>query len=79
MFFVYFRAQILYRLEQYQDCYNLYRDVVKNTTDEYEDERKANMAAVVANLAALNPVRITYTYLLLGNICYMKVVLTTIC
>lgn len=52
------RAQILYRLEQYQDCYNLYRDIVKNTTDEYEDERKANMAAVVANLAALNPVSV---------------------
>ncbi|KAJ8732278.1 hypothetical protein PYW08_015008 [Mythimna loreyi] len=49
------RAQILYRLEQYQECYNLYRDIVKNTTDEYEDERKANMSAVVANLAALNP------------------------
>ncbi|XP_053602783.1 signal recognition particle subunit SRP72 isoform X2 [Plodia interpunctella] len=49
------RAQILYRLEQYQDCYNLYREVVKNTTDEYEDERQANMASVVANLAALNP------------------------
>ncbi|XP_048485172.1 signal recognition particle subunit SRP72 [Plutella xylostella] len=49
------RAQILYRLEQYQDCYNLYRDLVKNTNDEYEDERKANMAAVVANLAELNP------------------------
>ncbi|CAH2075016.1 unnamed protein product, partial [Iphiclides podalirius] len=49
------RAQILYRLEQYQDCYNLYREIVKNTTDEYEDERKANMSAVVANLAALNP------------------------
>ncbi|XP_041976354.1 signal recognition particle subunit SRP72 [Aricia agestis] len=48
------RAQILYRLEQYQDCYNLYRDIVKNTTDDYEDERKANMAAVVANLASLN-------------------------
>lgn len=51
-----FRAQILYRLEQYQDCYNLYRDIVKNTTDDYEDERKANMSAVVANLAELNPV-----------------------
>ncbi|KOB68347.1 Signal recognition particle subunit SRP72 [Operophtera brumata] len=49
------RAQILYRLEQYQDCYNLYRDLVKNTTDDYEDERQANMAAVVANLAAVNP------------------------
>ncbi|XP_063531876.1 signal recognition particle subunit SRP72 [Cydia strobilella] len=49
------RAQILYRLEQYQDCYNLYRDIVKNTTDDYEDERKTNMAAVVANLGALNP------------------------
>ncbi|CAH2991994.1 unnamed protein product [Chilo suppressalis] len=49
------RAQILYRLEQYQECYNLYRDLVKNTTDDYEDERKTNMAAVVANLATLNP------------------------
>ncbi|CAG4936909.1 unnamed protein product [Colias eurytheme] len=49
------RAQILYRLEQYQDCYNLYRDIVKNTTDDYEDERKANMSAVVANLGAINP------------------------
>lgn len=49
------RAQILYRLEQYQDCYNLYRDIVKNTTDDYEDERNANVAAVVANLTALNP------------------------
>ncbi|XP_063620945.1 signal recognition particle subunit SRP72 [Cydia splendana] len=49
------RAQILYRLEQYQDCYNMYRDIVKNTTDDYEDERKTNMAAVVANLGALNP------------------------
>ncbi|CAH2232448.1 jg19381 [Pararge aegeria aegeria] len=49
------RAQILYRLEQYQDCYNLYRDIVKNTTDDYEDERKANMSAVVSNLAALTP------------------------
>lgn len=58
------RAQILYRLEQYQDCYNLYRDIVKNTTDEYEDERKANMSAVVANLAALNPVSISLTLFL---------------
>lgn len=55
-----FRAQILYRLEQYQDCYNLYRDIVKNTTDDYEDERKANMAAVVANLGSLNPVSIRF-------------------
>ncbi|XP_050677832.1 signal recognition particle subunit SRP72 [Leptidea sinapis] len=49
------RAQILYRLEQYQECYNLYREIVKNSTDEYEDERKTNMSAVVANLAELNP------------------------
>ncbi|VVD04130.1 unnamed protein product [Leptidea sinapis] len=49
------RAQILYRLEQYQECYNLYREIVKNSTDEYEDERKTNMSAVVANLGELNP------------------------
>ncbi|CAG9560178.1 unnamed protein product [Danaus chrysippus] len=48
------RAQILYRLEQYQECFNLYRDIVKNTDDDYEDERKANLSAVVANLAAIN-------------------------
>lgn len=45
------KAQVLYRLEQYDDCYNLYRDIVKNSTDDYEEERTTNMSAVAANLA----------------------------
>lgn len=35
---------------------------MKNSTDEYEDERQANMAAVVANIGALNPVSIHINY-----------------
>ncbi|KZC12385.1 PREDICTED: signal recognition particle subunit SRP72 [Dufourea novaeangliae] len=44
------RAQILYRLERYEECFSLYRDIIKNS-HEYEDEREANLAAVVVNLA----------------------------
>lgn len=44
------KAQVLYRLEEYEDCYSLYRDIVKNSSDDYEDERTTNMSAVVANL-----------------------------
>lgn len=49
------KAQILYRLENYDDCFEVYRDVIKNATDDYEDEREANLAAVMANLAVDNP------------------------
>lgn len=45
------RAQVLYRLEQYEDCFDAYRDIIKNSNDEYEDERAANLSAVAANLA----------------------------
>ncbi|XP_025107993.1 signal recognition particle subunit SRP72-like [Pomacea canaliculata] len=43
-------AQVLYRLEQYQECYTLYKDLLKNTQDEFDAERQTNMAAVVAAL-----------------------------
>ncbi|XP_075223088.1 signal recognition particle 72 isoform X2 [Lycorma delicatula] len=43
-------AQILYRLERYDDCFDVYRDIIKNTTDDYEDERETNLSAVVANM-----------------------------
>lgn len=46
------KAQVLYRLESYEECYKVYKDVIKNTHDEYEDERETNLAAVIANLAA---------------------------
>ncbi|KDR23740.1 signal recognition particle subunit SRP72 [Zootermopsis nevadensis] len=44
------KAQILYRLERYEECSDTYRDIIKNTTDDYEDERETNLAAVMANL-----------------------------
>uniref|UniRef100_A0A6M2DSB5 Signal recognition particle subunit SRP72 n=1 Tax=Xenopsylla cheopis TaxID=163159 RepID=A0A6M2DSB5_XENCH len=49
------RAQILYRLENYNDCLSVYRDIVKNTSDDYEDERATNMSAVIANMYTENP------------------------
>uniref|UniRef100_A0A182N613 Signal recognition particle subunit SRP72 n=1 Tax=Anopheles dirus TaxID=7168 RepID=A0A182N613_9DIPT len=44
-------AQILYRLERYDECFELYRAIIKNTHDDYDDERRTNMSAVAANLA----------------------------
>ncbi|XP_017892588.1 signal recognition particle subunit SRP72 [Ceratina calcarata] len=44
------KAQILYRLEKYEECFSVYRDIIKNSHDEYEDEREANLAAVIVNL-----------------------------
>lgn len=43
-------AQILYRLERHEECYELYKDIIKNTSDDYDDERTTNLSAVVANL-----------------------------
>lgn len=45
------RAQVLYRLERFEECLNSYRDLIKNTQDEYDDERLTNMGAVAANLS----------------------------
>jgi len=41
-------AQVKYRLEDYSSCLDLYKDLIKNSADDYGDEREANMAAVVA-------------------------------
>ncbi|XP_053694261.1 signal recognition particle subunit SRP72 [Sabethes cyaneus] len=43
-------AQILYRLERFEECFELYKDIIKNTHDDYDDERTTNLSAVVANL-----------------------------
>ncbi|XP_059612513.1 signal recognition particle subunit SRP72 [Phlebotomus argentipes] len=45
------RAQVLYRLERFEECFDAYKDLVKNTHDDYDDERLTNMSAVAANLA----------------------------
>lgn len=52
------KAQILYRLEKYEDCFAVYRDIIKNTNDDYEDERETNLAAVLSNLAAEGSVKL---------------------
>ena len=46
------RAQILYRLERFSECFDIYRDIIKNSMvdDEFEEERMTNLAAVSANL-----------------------------
>jgi len=50
------KAQILYRLEMYDESYEVYRDIIKNTSDDYEDERETNLSAVISNLIIDNPV-----------------------
>jgi len=45
------RAQVLYRLEQYDQCYTVYEDLIKSTDDKYDMERMTNLSAVTANLA----------------------------
>jgi len=45
------KAQVYYRLEQYDESFNLYKEIVKNSHDEYEEERTTNLSAVVANLS----------------------------
>ncbi|GAA6092867.1 signal recognition particle subunit SRP72 [Tachysurus ichikawai] len=41
-------GQVLYRLERYTDCEVVYKDLIRNSQDEYEEERKTNLAAVQA-------------------------------
>lgn len=51
------KAQILYRIENYADCAKVYRDIIKNTNDEYEDERQTNLTAALAFLDKSETVR----------------------
>ena len=39
------KAQVYYRLEMFEESYNLYRDLLKNTSDDFEQERLTNMQA----------------------------------
>ncbi|KAK1175652.1 signal recognition particle subunit SRP72-like [Acipenser oxyrinchus oxyrinchus] len=45
-------GQVLYRLERYEECLSVYRDLIRNSQDDYEEERKTNLSAVVAALNA---------------------------
>ena len=41
------KAQVLYKLERFEECFFLYKDIIKNTdaNDEYETERMTNLIA----------------------------------
>ncbi|XP_065130731.1 signal recognition particle subunit SRP72 [Paramisgurnus dabryanus] len=41
-------GQVLYRLERYDECRAVYKDLIRNSQDEYEEERKTNLSAVLA-------------------------------
>nr|CAD7400517.1 unnamed protein product [Timema cristinae] len=51
------KAQILYRLERYEECFDVYRDIIKNSNDDYEEERETNLSAVIANMCHDDPNR----------------------
>ncbi|CAH1103592.1 unnamed protein product [Psylliodes chrysocephalus] len=47
------KAQILYRLEKYNDSTKMYHEIIKNThNDDYEDERYTNLSAAMVHLSA---------------------------
>ncbi|KAK3710774.1 hypothetical protein QZH41_016760, partial [Actinostola sp. cb2023] len=41
-------AQVYYRLGEYDKCRVIYKDLIKNSQDDYEDERETNLSAVAA-------------------------------
>lgn len=43
------KAQILYRLEKYDECHEVYRDIIRTTSDDFDMERETNMTAVEVN------------------------------
>lgn len=47
-FFICYLFLQLYRLERYDECLAVYRDLVRNSQDDYDEERKTNLSAVVA-------------------------------
>jgi len=47
----------MYLVFRYEPCFDVYRDIIKNSSDDYEDERETNFAAVIANLCIEGSVR----------------------
>lgn len=45
------RAQIYYRLERFEECLDIYKDLIRNSQDDSEVERATNLSAVVACLS----------------------------
>ncbi|XP_071481538.1 signal recognition particle subunit SRP72-like [Diadema antillarum] len=47
-------GQVLYRLDQFDECLDVYKKLIKNTSDDYEEERQTNLSAVIAALKLWN-------------------------
>lgn len=43
------KAQVLYKLGYYDESFELYKRLIKECSDDYEDERKSNLIAVHAS------------------------------
>ena len=46
--------QIYYKLDSYEEAYNVYKALVKNIVDANTNERETNLAATLASSAAFN-------------------------
>uniref|UniRef100_A0A914V267 Signal recognition particle subunit SRP72 n=1 Tax=Plectus sambesii TaxID=2011161 RepID=A0A914V267_9BILA len=46
-------AQLYYRLERFEDCHKVYKKLLKDHADSYEQERRANLLATEAQLQSL--------------------------
>ncbi|KAM9331175.1 signal recognition particle subunit SRP72 [Gastrophryne carolinensis] len=44
-------GQVLYRLERYEECLAIYHDIIRNSQDDYDEERQTNLSAVVAAMS----------------------------
>uniref|UniRef100_A0A8C4NG38 Signal recognition particle subunit SRP72 n=1 Tax=Eptatretus burgeri TaxID=7764 RepID=A0A8C4NG38_EPTBU len=44
-------GQVLYRLENYKECLDVYQDLLRNSQDDYDEERRTNLSAAHASLA----------------------------
>lgn len=53
------KAQVLYRLEKFNDALDIYHDIIKNSHDDYADERETNLCASIAQLSNEEPVNKT--------------------
>lgn len=51
-------TQILYRMEQYAEAYDSCKELIRIATDEYEEERQTNLAAINACLISSGEVLI---------------------
>ncbi|PIK49038.1 putative signal recognition particle subunit SRP72 [Apostichopus japonicus] len=47
-------GQVLYRLEEYSECLDIYKDLIKNSSDDFDEERGTNLSAVLAALQLWN-------------------------